>query len=83
MAAGRPIVASAVGATAELISDGKHGLLVPPGNAPALAAAIAKLLRQPEVAQRLGAAARRRARERYSRAAMVQRFEEFYTRLKV
>jgi glycosyltransferase involved in cell wall biosynthesis len=81
MAAGRPIVATAVGATPELIADGEHGLLVPPGDAPALAGAIGRLLREPELARRLGAAARRRARERYSRAAMVQRFEDFYTSL--
>jgi glycosyltransferase involved in cell wall biosynthesis len=83
MAAGRPIVASAVGATPELLGDGRYGLLVPPGDAQALAAAIGKLLRQPDLARRLGAAARRRACERYSREAMVRRFEEFYTRLKV
>jgi glycosyltransferase involved in cell wall biosynthesis len=81
MAAGRPIVATAVGATPELIEDGEHGLLVPPGDAERLAGAIDRLLRQPDLAQRLGAAARRRARERYSRAAMVRRFEELYVRL--
>jgi glycosyltransferase involved in cell wall biosynthesis len=83
MAAGRPIVATAVGATPELLADGEHGLLVPPGDPAALAAAIGKLLRQPELARRLGAAARRRARERYSREAMVRRFEAFYASLKV
>jgi len=41
MAAGRPIVATAVGATPELIADGVHGRLVPPGDAAALAGAIA------------------------------------------
>ncbi len=81
MAAGRPIVATAVGATPELIEDGEHGLLVPPGNAQKLAKAIDRLLCEPELARRLGAAARRRARERYSRAAMVKRFEDTYARL--
>jgi glycosyltransferase involved in cell wall biosynthesis len=81
MAAGRPVVATAVGGTPDLIEDGAQGLLVPPGNAEALAAAIGRLLRQPELALRLGAAARRRAQQRYSRAAMVRRFEEFYARL--
>ena len=78
MAAGRPIVATAVGATAELIEQGVHGLLVPPGDDAALAAAIAHLLSDRALAARLGAAARRRATERFSRAAMVRRFEAFY-----
>jgi glycosyltransferase involved in cell wall biosynthesis len=81
MAAGRPIVATAVGAAPELIMDGIHGLLVPPGDAEKLAEAIERLLADRELAQRLGAAARRRASERYSREAMVRRFEEFYLSL--
>jgi glycosyltransferase involved in cell wall biosynthesis len=81
MAAGRPIVATAVGATPEMLEDGEHGLLVPPGDAARLAGAIGRLLREPELARRLGAAARRRARERYGREAMVRRFEGFYAAL--
>jgi glycosyltransferase involved in cell wall biosynthesis len=81
MAAGRPIVATAVGAAPELIADGIHGLLVPPGDAAKLAEAIGRLLENRELAQRLGAAARRRAWERYSREAMVRRFEKFYLSL--
>lgn len=78
MAAGRPIVATAVGATPELIEDGRCGLLVPPGDARALAAAIGRLVTDRALAARLGEAARRRARERYGRGAMVERFERFY-----
>jgi glycosyltransferase involved in cell wall biosynthesis len=81
MAAGRPVVASAVGAVPELIRDGEHGLLVPPGDAGALAGALARLLTEPGRAAGLGAAARRRACDRYGRAAMVSRFEDFYTSL--
>jgi glycosyltransferase involved in cell wall biosynthesis len=81
MAAGRPVVSTAVGAVPELISDGVHGLLVPPEDAGALAAAIARLLADRGLASRLAESARRRAVERYSRPAMVRRFEEFYTRL--
>lgn len=81
MAAGRAIVSTRVGAAAELIADGVHGLLVPPGDAEKLADAIGRLLADRELAQRLGAAARRRAWEYYSRAAMVQRFESFYVSL--
>jgi glycosyltransferase involved in cell wall biosynthesis len=81
MAAGRAIVATRVGGAAELIADGVHGLLVPPGDAQKLADAIGRLLEDRTLAQRLGATARRRARERYSREAMVKRFEEFYVSL--
>ena len=83
MAAGRPIVASAVGAASDLIADGVHGLLVPPGDADALATALARLLDDRELACRLASAARRRAAERYSRLAMVKRFETFYSSLVV
>jgi glycosyltransferase involved in cell wall biosynthesis len=78
MAAGRAIVATAVGANGELIADGVHGLLVPPDDREALAAAIARLVRYPALAAQLGAAARLRARQRYGREAMVRRFEDFY-----
>jgi glycosyltransferase involved in cell wall biosynthesis len=78
MAAGRAIVATAVGAATTLLRHGIDGLLVPPANPAALAAAIDRLLRSPELALRLGEAARRRAREHYSREAMVKRFEAFY-----
>jgi glycosyltransferase involved in cell wall biosynthesis len=81
MAAARPIVATAVGATPELIEDGQQGLLVPPGDAVALADAIGRLLADRALASRLAVAARQRAAQHYSRAAMVRRFEAFYTRL--
>jgi glycosyltransferase involved in cell wall biosynthesis len=81
MAAGRAVVATAVGGTAGLIRDGVHGLLVPPGEPTALARAIDRLLRDPALAARLGAAARRHVAERYSRQAMVRRFEDFYCHL--
>ena len=81
MAAGRPIVATAVGGNVELVEDGIHGLLVPPGDPAALAAAVFRLLANPEFAAILGAAARKRAAERFSRQAMVRRHEEFYCRL--
>jgi glycosyltransferase involved in cell wall biosynthesis len=83
MAAGRPIVATAVGGNVELLDDGMTGLLVPPNDADAFAAAIERLLEDGKFAARLGAAARRRAMEHYSREAMVQRFEDFYESLVV
>ena len=81
MAAGRAIVATAVGATPRLLQDGIHGLLVPPGDPQALAAAVDRLLRDPALARRLATAARHRAREQFGRDAMVRRFEAFYYQL--
>jgi glycosyltransferase involved in cell wall biosynthesis len=78
MAAGRAIVATAVGGNVRLIDHGVTGLLVPPGDPARLAAAVGRLLSDPLLAARLGMAARRRAEERYSRVAMVRRFETFY-----
>jgi glycosyltransferase involved in cell wall biosynthesis len=78
MAAGRAVVATAVGGNTQLIEDGVHGLLVPPGDPAALARAVERLLADAGLAARLAGAARRRARERYSRQAMVRRFEEYY-----
>jgi len=81
MAAARPIVATAVGGSMELIEDGVHGLLVAPGEPAAMADAIARLLADPGFAIRLGMAGRERAANRYSREAMIRRYEDFYQRL--
>ncbi len=69
MAHGRPVVASAVGGLLDLVEDGVTGLLVPPGDVPALRAALERLLADPELRLRLGATARDRARERLSLSA--------------
>jgi len=61
MACGRPIVASAVGQVTSVITDGRNGLLVPPGNAEAVVDAVARLDRDPAFATGLGEEARRTA----------------------
>ncbi len=81
MAAARPIVASRVGAVPELIEDGQQGLLVAPEDAGALAAALRRLVEDGALAAGCAAAARQRAVERYSRRAMLRRFEDFYDSL--
>ncbi|MCS7008006.1 MAG: glycosyltransferase family 4 protein, partial [Thermoleophilia bacterium] len=66
MAYGRPVVASAVGGLLDAVEDGVTGLLVPPGEPDALREALERLLADRELRLRLGAAARERARERFS-----------------
>ncbi len=73
MAFGRPVVAAAGGALLELVADGETGVLVPPRDAPALRAAVERLLADPELAARLGAAARERARERFGWETVIER----------
>jgi glycosyltransferase involved in cell wall biosynthesis len=71
MAAGVPMVATAVGGVPELIDDEVSGLLVPPGDPESLAGAIKRLAADPALRVRLGAAARQRA-EQFSWPACVR-----------
>jgi glycosyltransferase involved in cell wall biosynthesis len=66
MAAGLPVVASAVGGVPELVRDGDTGALVPPRDPAALAAALARLAAEPELRERLGEAGRRRIEDEFS-----------------
>ncbi len=77
MAAGRPVVASATGGIVDLVVDGVTGLLVPPGDVPALAQAISSVLRDPGAAEAFGAAGRDRARQ-FTVSAAVERIERLY-----
>ena len=63
MAHGRPVVASAVGGLLDLVVDGETGLLVPPGDADALRAGLARVLDDVQLRRSMGAAARTRRRE--------------------
>ena len=78
MAAGLPVVASAVGGLLDLIEPGRTGMLVPPGDAAALAAMLRELLLLPSMARELGDAAQAHVRQRYSFERMVTSFEELY-----
>ncbi len=73
MARGKPIVATAVGGIPEMIETGVTGVLVPPGDEAALAAAIRALLDDPMRAAELGAAAQRRVRERFTPEGQLAR----------
>jgi len=81
MAAGRPIVATAVGGNRQLLKNGIHGLLIPQGNAEALAEGIDTLLCDPVLAASLSVACRGRVQRKYSLGAAVAQHEEFYASL--
>ena len=66
MAAARPVVATAIGGTDEVVTDGLTGLLVPPRDSAALAAAIRRLQADPALARRLGGAGRERVEREFS-----------------
>ena len=77
MSAGVPVIASRVGGLPEIVEDGRTGLLVE--NEPAaIAAAIRNLRGDPEMARRMGAAARRRVQENFTVDLMVSRTMEVY-----
>jgi glycosyltransferase involved in cell wall biosynthesis len=78
MAAGVPVVATAVGGLPELLEHGRTGLLVPPGDAAALAAALRQLLADPQRARRIGEAARAEARRRFSHERMIADLVDLY-----
>jgi glycosyltransferase involved in cell wall biosynthesis len=75
MTMGRAVVASDVGELPETVIDGETGIIVPAGDVEALAGALERLLADPELAERLGEAGRRRALEEYSWARVAERVE--------
>jgi glycosyltransferase involved in cell wall biosynthesis len=78
MAAGVPVVASAVSGVLEAVSDGVSGLLGAPGDAATLTRHLRRLLLEPQTAARIGAAARETARLRYSPERSLAALEELY-----
>jgi len=81
MFAGRAIAASDVGDVRAALDDGRAGILVPAGDAGALASAVADLLKAPTRASQLGARAEQRAREEYDVSRMVARYVTVYKEL--
>ncbi|MCE9536940.1 MAG: glycosyltransferase family 4 protein, partial [Nitrospirae bacterium] len=78
MASGLPVIASRVGGIPAVIDHERTGLLVPPGDAGALAGALRRLLDQPEWARQLGAAASRSVDSRYGSLSMVHAIESIF-----
>jgi glycosyltransferase involved in cell wall biosynthesis len=80
-AAGVPVVAAAHGGLTEIVHDGETGLLVPPGRIKPLAAALRRLADDPALGARLGEAAARNVRERFSRERMLRELQDLYDRI--
>jgi glycosyltransferase involved in cell wall biosynthesis len=81
MAAGLPVIASRVSGTVEVIEDGVSGVLIPPEDPAALAAAVSRLYRQPETRQLMSQAARQAVQEHHSQETMLRRLESLYLEL--
>jgi glycosyltransferase involved in cell wall biosynthesis len=78
MATGLPVVGSAVGGTPALLAHGEAGLLVPPNDADALAAALDTIASNAEIRRQLGLKARHRAVSHYSHEHVASRYERLY-----
>lgn len=82
MAVGCPCIASDIPPNRELIVHGESGLLVPPGDMVGLMQQMRVLMDDPELASRLGAAARQRMRDHFAIPDMVNRFAALYRELR-
>jgi glycosyltransferase involved in cell wall biosynthesis len=78
LAAGRPVVASRVGCTDEIVRDGQEGMLVPAGDDEALAAQLSILRADPGKAREMGASARRRAENEFDRRVVAREIVKIY-----
>jgi lipopolysaccharide/colanic/teichoic acid biosynthesis glycosyltransferase/glycosyltransferase involved in cell wall biosynthesis len=81
MASGCPVVATRVGGLPDLIDEGTTGSLVPPEDAPALADAILRMLRNRDAARRMGQAARAQVSEQFRVERLICDLEGLYTEL--
>lgn len=77
----KPVVASNVGGIPEVVIDGETGILVPPEDPIALAAALRKLIDDPDLAHKMGDAGGKRVREEYSESHMVDAYIELFKHL--
>ena len=77
MAVARPVVATRVNGTGELVTDGQVGYLVDPGDSPSLWNRMRYLLDHPHLAQQMGRAGRKRVQEHFSYEGMIDHLEAF------
>jgi glycosyltransferase involved in cell wall biosynthesis len=77
MASGRPVVTTSTGGMVDMVEDGVSGVLVPPADSAALAAALRRLLADPQLRHRLGAAGRERVRQ-FTASSVAARVENVY-----
>jgi glycosyltransferase involved in cell wall biosynthesis len=78
MASGVCVVATAVGGNPDLLGHGRYGVLVPPGDARALASAMAEMLEDPVRRRRIAAAGREHVAKHYSENATIAAYEALY-----
>jgi len=81
MALGRPVITTDVGGTRDAVVDGDTGFIVAPGDAAAVTRALLALAHDPERAAAMGAAGRRRQRERFDGQRMVESYEAALARI--
>lgn len=81
MTLSKPIIASAVGPSLEMIEDGKTGFLVPPNEPRSLAEKIDYLLLHPEIAQKMGKEARKRVERLFDISLNIKKTEHLYNQL--
>ena len=81
MALGKPVVTTNQGGASEVVKDGVTGLLVPPKDPRALAAAIVDLLRNPDKARAFGEEGRQRVKESFTQARMLDETFALYEEL--
>jgi len=78
LAAGKPVVAYAVGGVPDVVREGVDGFLVEPGNRAAMAERLAEIAADPELGARLGAAGRERVLERYGVRRLLDEIDRLY-----
>lgn len=81
MALKRPVLATRVGGLTELVEEGLSGLLVPPADPVALAEGMVKLIRDPDLRERLGKGGRERIETHFSADAIATQWEKYYQNL--
>jgi glycosyltransferase involved in cell wall biosynthesis len=81
MAAGKPVISTAVGGVPELVEDGRSGLLVPRGSPKALAEAMSLLVENHEAREAMGKASLELATERFDARVMTRAYEELYDKM--